>query len=93
MKENLNDYRASIDKIDEEIQELFIKRMEIASKIAKYKHTNNISITNNNREEEIFNKIINNKNKIISNYYLDVQKCIIKKSKEYQKSLIDTLKK
>ena len=93
MKENLNDYRASIDKIDEEIQELFIKRMEIASKIAKYKHTNNISITNNNREEKIFNKIINNKNKIISNYYLDVQKFIIKKSKEYQKSLIDTLKK
>lgn len=93
MKENLNDYRISIDKIDEEIQELFIKRMEIASKIAEYKHTNNISITNNNREEEIFNKIINNKNKIISNYYLDVQKCIIKKSKEYQKSLIDTLKK
>ena len=93
MKENLNDYRISIDKIDEEIQELFIKRMEIAGKIAEYKHTNNISITNNNREEEIFNKIINNKNKIISNYYLDVQKCIIKKSKEYQKSLIDTLKK
>ena len=93
MKENLNDYRASIDKIDEEIQELFVKRMEIASKIAEYKHTNNISITNSNREEEIFNKISNNKNKIISNYYLDVQKCIIKKSKEYQKALIDTLKK
>ena len=36
MEENLKIYRNQIDEIDGKIQELFLKRMEIAAKIANY---------------------------------------------------------
>ena len=93
MEDNLKIYRNEIDEIDAKIQELFLKRMEIAAKIANYKLENNYIVTDQNRELDIFNKIDNNRNKIIKMYYKNVQKALIEQSKAYQKNLIDTLKK
>lgn len=93
MQETLKIYRNQIDEIDEKMQELFLKRMEIVAKIANYKIEHNNIVTDQNRELDIFSKIDNNPNKIIKLYYKNVQKSLIEQSKAYQKDLIDTLKK
>ena len=93
MEENLKIYRNQIDEIDEKIQELVLKRMEIAAKIANYKLEHNYVVTDQSRELDIFSKIDNNPNEIIKMYYKNIQKSLIEQSKAYQKYLIDTLKK
>ncbi len=93
MEENLKIYRNQIDEIDGKIQELFLKRMEIAAKIANYKIEHNYVVADQSRELDIFNKIDNNPNEIIKMYYKNVQKSLIEQSKAYQKDLINTLKK
>lgn len=56
----LDDYRAEIDAIDKELTELFERRMGVVLKVAQYKRDNNISVLQNNREEEVLNKAVKN---------------------------------
>ena len=57
MQENLKIYRNQIDEIDEKMQELFLKRMEIVAKIANYKMEHNNIVTDQSRELDIFSRI------------------------------------
>ena len=40
----LDDYREEIDRIDEQIIELFSRRMEVARRISEYKKENGLNI-------------------------------------------------
>ena len=74
IKENIKNFRNQIDDIDNKIMELLVKRFSIASKIGEIKNINKLKITNQNREEEIINRLSKeyigalNKNQIISIY-------------------------
>lgn len=57
-KGTLAELRVQIDKIDEEVIELFEKRMKIADKIGFFKKENNITILQASRWDEILNKMI-----------------------------------
>ncbi|WP_411843206.1 chorismate mutase [Salinicoccus sp. HZC-1] len=48
--------RDRIDKIDQELMELFEARMEVSSRIADYKQQNDIPIFDEAREEEVVDK-------------------------------------
>ncbi|MBQ2890473.1 MAG: chorismate mutase [Clostridia bacterium] len=52
---DLNECRAQIDKINNEILDLFLKRMEISTAVADYKQKNNMPILQKDREKEILN--------------------------------------
>jgi len=54
---NLENLRTEIDKIDEDLIELFIKRMNISLEVAEYKKANNLPVLNPEREREILNKV------------------------------------
>jgi len=54
---NLDDLRHEIDAIDEELVELFIKRMGLSLKVAEYKKENHLPVLNPEREREILNKV------------------------------------
>lgn len=54
--DKLEDYRKKIDKIDKEILNQFLKRMDIVKKIADVKKENNIDIFDEKREKEILKK-------------------------------------
>ena len=54
---DINETRAEIDKIDDEILELFKRRMDCSMDVAEYKYENNIPILNVQREEEILNAV------------------------------------
>jgi chorismate mutase/prephenate dehydratase len=63
---DINDTRAEIDSIDDQIIELFKRRMDCAKDVAEYKYENNIPILNVQREEEILSSV----QKRGGNYYL-----------------------
>lgn len=92
MEKDLNYYRNELDIIDLEMQELFKKRMQIVKKIANYKAQNNLSTYDRTRENTQLENIVQNKDKIVSSYYPEVIKSILKVSKDYQKDLTNTLK-
>ncbi len=53
----LTEIRADIDRIDAELLRLFLKRMELADKTAKYKAAHGLPILNKEREREILAKV------------------------------------
>lgn len=54
---DLGEIRIEIDKIDTELIELFKKRMDCAKAVGLYKKENNISVLNQNRENEILDNV------------------------------------
>lgn len=54
---SLKPIREKIDRIDDQIAELFTERMECSRKVAEYKHENGIPIFNAEREKEILDSI------------------------------------
>ncbi|MGN1411267.1 MAG: bifunctional chorismate mutase/prephenate dehydratase [Oscillospiraceae bacterium] len=57
MDRDLTSLRSEIDKIDDEILELFQKRMEINVGVAEYKQAHNMPIFQSGRENEIIEKV------------------------------------
>jgi len=53
----MNELRKEIDLIDEEMLELFLKRMALVKKIAEEKKTMNLPIWNQERESEILSRL------------------------------------
>ena len=49
---DLQDYRAKIDKVDDELLRLFIERMEISRQIAQYKKENSLPVLDAEREKK-----------------------------------------
>lgn len=54
---NLSEIRVEIDKIDNELIELFKKRMDCAKAVGNYKKANNIPVLNTERENEILDSV------------------------------------
>lgn len=53
----INEIRAQIDSIDDQIVDLFSKRLQLCRIIGDLKKTNNLPIFNELREQEILNKV------------------------------------
>ncbi len=54
---DLSEIRTDIDKIDNELIELFKKRMDCAKEVGNYKKANNIPVLNQERENEILDEV------------------------------------
>ncbi len=74
IKENIKNFRDQIDNIDNKLMELLIKRFSIASKIGEIKNINKLKINDENREDEIIDRLSKeyvgalNRNQIASIY-------------------------
>ena len=71
---DLSECRKEIDNIDTELVQLFVKRMNVAINVAKYKIENNLPIFNEAREVEVIKKNVdrlNNKeySKLTENFF------------------------
>jgi chorismate mutase / prephenate dehydratase len=93
MEENrmdqLQTYRDEIDAIDQQIQELFLKRMEIVSTIADYKMDRDLSVYDHRREDEVIQKNMERiKDSPYAAYYQHLLEVILKESKEFQKAIV-----
>lgn len=56
-KENIDELRARIDQLDDELLTILANRMKVASEIGKYKKQNNITILQTGRWEKILEKV------------------------------------
>lgn len=57
---DLNEIRKKIDKIDDEMLELFIERMNLATDVARYKAENNMAVFQSDREKFIIDSVKEN---------------------------------
>lgn len=53
----LAELRTEIDKVDEELVDLFLRRMELAAQVAAYKKEKNVGIMNKGREREVLDRV------------------------------------
>ncbi len=83
---NLEELRKAIDAVDQEMMELFKKRMELSYMIGEYKKNNHLQILDQHREDEM---LTNRRNALddesLWSYYEAFIKEMMKLSKEYQK--------
>ena len=87
--EKLEICRYLIDSIDNQIIELYVKRMEIVKEITKFKIDNNLPILDQNREKIMLEKNLEKiKNDEFKKYYKDVLEGFLKASKEMQMDII-----
>lgn len=85
----LKEFRENIDKIDDQIVELFEKRMQLVKGIANYKKENNIQIENKNREEIVIKKAKSKLDDKELEKYIEVfMKDLMKISKKYQEDIL-----
>lgn len=54
---DLNEIRSKIDEIDDEILDLFLERMDLATDVAKYKAANNMVVFQGDREKFIIDNV------------------------------------
>lgn len=87
--EKLEICRDLIDSIDNQIIELYVKRMEIVKEITKLKIENDLPVLDQNREKIMLEKNLGKiKNDEFKKYYKDVLEGFLKASKEMQKDII-----
>lgn len=82
----LIELRTQISKIDKDMMELFIKRMEVSRHIGLYKKEHHLPIFDERREKELIEKqktLLNNKD--MWPFYKSFLKEVMQISKEYQK--------
>ena len=54
---DINDYRKQIDEIDDQMVELFARRMAVASEIARYKQEKGLPVLDAGRERAKLNDV------------------------------------
>lgn len=87
--EKLEICRDLIDSIDNQIIELYVKRMEIVKEITKLKIDNNLPVLDQNREKIMLEKNLEKiKDYEFKKYYKSVLEGFLKASKEMQKDII-----
>lgn len=85
MENELKNLRNIIDNIDNDLLELFVKRLDIVEKIFKYKISHGFAVYDSEREAEVMNKIANhNSAKSYKNEVQSFFKSIMNISKTYQ---------
>ncbi len=81
---DLAELRNEIDAIDDEILELFLKRMDVASKVADYKKEHNLSTLQKGREREILKRVSEKSGVEMADYSRMLFSCLMDVSKSYQ---------
>lgn len=83
----LNEAREKINEIDEQLVKLFSSRMELSSKIARYKAEKNLPILDRTREREVLNKVADLSGPELENYSKVLFSTLFDLSRSYQNRL------
>lgn len=83
---DLNEIRKEINTVNNEILELFIKRMELCEQVADYKKANGLPIFQSGREDEIISSVRENSPEKYKDSAETLFRTLMELSKELQKS-------
>lgn len=81
---DIKDLREQIDAIDNEMTDLFCKRMEVAEQIARYKLENKLPVHDSERERKLLARIYDRADEGVSGYAKVLFTTIMDLSKSYQ---------
>lgn len=88
MKTKLDIAREEINSIDEEMIELFKKRMKAVGMVVEYKLENNLPVLDSSREDKLIEKNLKYLNdESLKEYYLTFFNGVLNSSKDYQKKI------
>lgn len=85
---DIKELRQEIDKTDDAIKELFIKRMKTACKIAAYKKENGVPVLNKSREREIISRVTAGLDEDLAGYTKILYTTLFDLSRSYQSKLL-----
>ena len=83
----LSDIRTRIDAVDDGLLKLFLERMELSEEVAVYKKEHHIPILNQQREQEVLEKIME-KAGDMGKYAVGLYSTIFELSRARQEELI-----
>lgn len=86
----LKDYREQLDKLDDEMIQLFTKRMELCAQIAAYKRENSLPVLDVRREREKLMDIGEKTKPELRDYALSLYSLIFELSRSSQNRLLGT---
>ena len=81
---NLEQLRAEIDAIDDEIMAAFAKRMKLSAEIAEYKKNNNIPVLDIDREKFKLDRIAKDADEELAAFTSKLYLTLADLSKDYQ---------
>lgn len=81
---DIKDLREQIDSIDNQITDLFCKRMQVAENIAEYKMQNNLPVHDGERERKLLARVYDNSDTEVAGYTKVLFSTIMDLSKSYQ---------
>ena len=91
---DLNELRNQIDGIDNEILQLFSRRMEVCKEVAEYKKANSLPVMQGGREKQVIENIRNNAPEglkdgaaMLFQNIMDISKCIQNMEMEFTSRL------
>ena len=87
----LNELRSIIDGIDDQLVDLFVKRMDVAAQIAEYKKKNNLPIYVPAREREKLQDVAEKAGSGMANYTRVLYSMLFELSRSYQNKKNDAL--
>ena len=86
---DLSELRSEIDAIDDQLVDLFCKRMEISAKVAQYKKEHNLPVFVPAREREILKKVSEKSGTKFCGYIRTLYSMLFELSRSYQNKLND----
>lgn len=84
---DLTQLRAELDKVDSQLEQCFIKRMEIVASVAEYKRANNLPTLDSAREQQVLDKHAANVDAKFDSFIRDYFTNVMRISREYQDEL------
>ena len=80
---NLEEIRQDIDRLDNELLELFVRRMKLCCDVAEYKSRNGLPVFQGSREQEILKRIsemapegLESASELLFSQIMDISKCL-----------------
>ena len=86
----LQDYRAQLDQIDDQITALFRQRMETVKQVADYKKEHNTPVLNAGRERDILYRVTGACGEELQEYTKILFSTLLELSRDYQENRLNT---
>ena len=88
-EEELAEARSELNEIDDQIVELFKRRMEISERIAEIKQANDMPILNQGREDEVIQRLTEGCDEDMAEYITELYKEIFEISRACQEKFMN----
>ena len=86
----LQEYRAQLDQIDDQIAALFQRRMETVRQVADYKKEHNTPVLNAGRERDILYRVTGTCGEELQEYTKILFSTLLELSRDYQEDRLNT---